>query len=231
MKTNISKAMLSKASLSKDIVNKMRSDIIVGKYSTGTRLREKDIADSYDVSRGTVRSALQELSSEGLIEFLESGGCIVVGIDEKIIQDTYMFRQLLELQAAEIILERNDLSYVPLADVLSKYSQNEESIHQRSEDVSYYIDADMQFHMAFVEAAGNRPIYRAWCSLAPVIKTLLSINLNKDYLERFSSKFYENHKAILDYAILHDRRLIDEIKGQMKSGMEMCLQNIRQLKR
>ena len=229
MRTSISKALITKESLSKDITNKLRSEIIIGNYPTGTRLREKNISDQYDVSRGTVRSALQELSSEGLVEFLDSGGCIVVGIDEKIVRDTYMFRQMLELQAAEIILTSDDLSYMALADVLREYSDKEKDEGYLKDPISFCIDMDTRFHMAFVESAGNRPIFRAWCSLAPVIKTLFSINLTDEYMVHFVERFYEHHKAILDYAVIHDRRLIDEIKSQMQNGMERCIDNIRYL--
>ena len=222
--------MITKSTLAKNTSNKLRHDIIIGRYQSGMRLREADLADQYEVSRGTIRSTLQELSTEGLVEFLDSGGCVVVGLDEKMIRDTYLFRQLLEVQAARIILQKNDISYAAMADILSEYSRKEDCEEYRNNPTEYCISMDMEFHMAFVEAADNRPILRAWCSLAPVIKALLSINLTEDYRNRFAERFYEHHKAILDYAILHDSRLIDEIEGQMKNGEEMCICNLNNLK-
>lgn len=230
MKTSISKTMITKSTLAKDISNKLRHDIIIGQFQSGMRLREAELADQYEVSRGTIRSTLQELSTEGLVEFLDSGGCVVVGLDEKMVRDTYLFRQILEVQSAQIILQKNDISYASMADILSEYSRKEDNEEYKNNPTEYCINMDMEFHMAFVEAADNRPILRAWCSLAPVIKALLSINLTEEYRNRFAERFYEHHKAILDYAILRNRNLIDEVKSQMSTGVEMCIENLRNLK-
>ena len=226
MKTNVSRAMLNKDSLSKQILNQLRNDVIIGKYKKGTRVLETDLANAYGASRGTIRFALQELSNEGLAEFLESGGCVIVGIDEKTAHDSYQFRKMLETEAAEIILEKSNLIYTPMAEVLDQYSKRESDPSFQNNPFAYCIDLDLRFHQAFMEASENRPIYRAWCFLTPVIRTLLEINMTEEYYLQFTEKFYDHHKIILDYAILHDRRILDEISSQIKNGMEMSIKNL-----
>ncbi len=231
MKTNYSRAMIGKDSVAKSVLNQIQKHIIIGKYQQGARLLETELAATYNTSRGTIRSAMQDLSNEGLVEFLDSGGCIVIGIDEKIIRDTYELRGMLELQAANIILSRNDVSYMPMLEVLEQYNKRETNPDFLADPNSYSIGIDMQFHQALMRSAGNRPILRAWCSLVPVIRTLLEINLTEDYHKPFSERFYKHHKAIIDYAILHDKRMLDEIQEQITTGMERSIDKLSKLKK
>ncbi len=230
MKTNYSRAMIGKDSIAKAVLNQLQRDIIIGRYQQGSRLLETELASTYNTSRGTIRTAMQDLSNEGLVEFLDSGGCIVVGIDEKIIRDTYALRGMLETQAANIILSRDDVSYLPMLEVLDQYNKRESNPDFLSDPNSYSIDIDMQFHQALMKSAGNRPILRAWCSLVPVIRTLLEINLTEDYHKPFSERFYNHHKAIIDYAVLHDKRMLDEIQEQITTGMERSIDKLGKLK-
>ena len=49
------------------IQDKLRKDIIMGKYRKGDRSVEAELAEAFDASRGSVRSALQALEGEGMI--------------------------------------------------------------------------------------------------------------------------------------------------------------------
>lgn len=231
MRTNVSKALLDKDSLSKQVLNQIRKDIILGTNRGRKHFVEIELAEKYNASRGTIRSALQELSSEGLVEFLNSGGCYAIEVNEKFIRDTYRFRQLLEIEAAKLILKKEDVVYTPLTEILDLYVKRSDNASFKSNPVNFCIDLDVRFHRAFMEVADNRPIYRAWCSFMPVIRALLEINVNSEYFVEFTEKFYVNHKKMLDYAILRNELLFDEIKKQTDAGMTMCVTIIRNLQK
>ena len=65
---------------------KLRSDILDGTFSPGERLPEIALAERYSVGRGSIRSALIELRSEGLVEIEANRGAMVrrIGLDEAI---------------------------------------------------------------------------------------------------------------------------------------------------
>ena len=65
---------------------KLRSDILDGTFSPGERLPEIALAERYTVGRGSIRSALIELRSEGLVEIEPNRGAMVrrIGLDEAI---------------------------------------------------------------------------------------------------------------------------------------------------
>jgi DNA-binding GntR family transcriptional regulator len=227
--TRYSKILIDKDSVTKRVLNELRKEIITRSYAPGARLLETKLAEKYDVSRGTIRSVAQELSNEGLVEFLATGGCVVVGIDEKVIRDTYSFRCLLEQQAGSILIASPSIRYTPMVEVLDLYTQREKEEAYQKNPLEYCADLDIQFHQALVACAENRPIYRAWCALSPVIRTLLTLNITEDYWDEYVEKFYDHHKIMIDYMILRDQRLLDEIQEQLLSGVEKAVRQLASL--
>lgn len=62
----------------------LKKDIVSGKYQKGSKLpTEKEIMATYDVSRITVREAMNKLLSEGLIERTRGRGTTVAANQEK----------------------------------------------------------------------------------------------------------------------------------------------------
>lgn len=230
MKTNYSKAGIDKDSVAKRTLIELRRKIIQGSYPQGSRLLETELAAACGTSRGTIRNTLLELSGEGLVEFLDSGGCVVVGINEKIVRDTYSFRGILETEAANILLSGGDYSCTTMMSVLDQYLNRDSAPLFHTDPYGYCVKLDMQFHQAMVAAAQNRPIYRAWCSIAPVAEELVIMNVTPTYWEAYIDRFYSRHKKMLDYVILKDRRLLAEIKQQTQDGMEMSVRNLRQIR-
>ena len=49
----------------------------MGKFKTESRLKEKEIAEEFEVSRGPVREALRELAQDGLVAITAHRGAIV----------------------------------------------------------------------------------------------------------------------------------------------------------
>lgn len=230
MKTKVSKVLIDKDSVVKRVLKQVRTHIIMNKYPAGSRLPEIDMAATYNTSRGTIRTVLQELSNEGLVEFLDNGGCVVVGIDEKTIRDIYSLRMLLEVAAAEAILANPQPSILPLAKVMDLYTKREEDPLYHTNIQEFYIDLDLKLHQAFVSLAQNRPMLRAWNSMSAVIRDLLLINLSDEYQEEFIEKFYDHHQILLDYAILKNPKLVDEIKGQIEKATELSVKKLALLR-
>jgi|LSQX01.2.fsa_nt_gb DNA-binding GntR family transcriptional regulator len=230
MKTNSSKLGHGKKIPASVVLDELRTHLINGHYVHGERLLETRMAETYGVSRGTIRSVLQELSSEGLVEFIDSGSCVAVGINEKTILDIYDLRRQLELKAADIILQDTNNLCLPLVKVLANYDNRHEDSLFKQNSILYTIEFDLKFHEAFMFCSQNRPIFVAWCSMAPVIRTLLSINVNSDYWISYEERFYTNHKTILDYAITKDSRLLKEIERQISAGVENSVRQFRTIR-
>jgi len=71
------------------LASDIKSAIITGDLSPGDRLVENDLAEQYQVSRGTVREALRLLASQDLVETVRgrTGGTFVARIEPERISD------------------------------------------------------------------------------------------------------------------------------------------------
>ena len=83
-------------SLSSRVFQRIRDDILKGKYKENDELRENTIGKELGVSRTPVREALRQLELEGLVSIIPNKGAYVTGISPKDVSDIYMIRSMLE---------------------------------------------------------------------------------------------------------------------------------------
>jgi DNA-binding GntR family transcriptional regulator len=95
-KKDLKHEVTDKYSLRGRVFNRIRDDILNGKYSDGEELKEVAIGKELGVSRTPVREALRQLELEGLVQIIPNKGAYVVGISVDDIHDIYMIRSKLE---------------------------------------------------------------------------------------------------------------------------------------
>ena len=185
------------------IQEQLRKNIIAGKYRKGDKIVETDLAEEFGASRGSVRSALQALESEGMICMLANGRKEVTGFTQKEARDMYELRWTIENRAVEIAWERKTMNFTPLLTVLKKI---EECTETMSAETDWY-DLDLQFHRALVLAADSAPLLKAWEITMPTMYALLEFNTSIDYRENYIAEFLPKHKKISEMIITGDERI------------------------
>ena len=83
-----------KYSLRGRVFQKLREDILSGKYREHEELKEVAIGEELGVSRTPVREAFRQLELEGLIQIVPNRGAYVTGITAKDVKDIYMIRRV-----------------------------------------------------------------------------------------------------------------------------------------
>lgn len=96
----------SPASLKDQAVTALRRAILEFRYSPGQRLVERDLMEDFGVSRTTIREALGELRSEGLVTLTPHRGASVSVPTAQEARDLYEIRFRLEPLIIERFLER-----------------------------------------------------------------------------------------------------------------------------
>ena len=96
------------APLRRKIAASLRAAIENGGLPPGARLVEKDLCQQLNVSRTSLREAIRELESEGLLITGVGGGVAVAGMTEAEARNIYRVRGALEALAAEQFAERAD---------------------------------------------------------------------------------------------------------------------------
>src|SRR6478735_7389624 len=81
---------------------RIRELIISGDFAPGSRLRERELSQSLEVSRVPVREALQQLEAEGFIDTSPRRGATVKQITLRDVNELFDVRLSLEVLAARL---------------------------------------------------------------------------------------------------------------------------------
>ena len=133
-------------SLADAVVAHIREAIIRGAYAPGQPLIEGTLAEELGTSRGTVREALRELGSLGLVTRSTHKGAVVSTLTATDAEEIYTLRAALESFAAQLAVERGRLD----ESALRMLAERVEAIARAADahDVLGMVAADMDFHTA-----------------------------------------------------------------------------------
>lgn len=96
---------INKQSLEEQAADYLRQQILAGHFVSGDKLTESTLAKDLDLSRTTIRMALNTLSSEGLVSQKPYAGWSVTTLSDHDIWEIYHLRVALESQAAMMAAE------------------------------------------------------------------------------------------------------------------------------
>jgi DNA-binding GntR family transcriptional regulator len=88
------------APVREQVVRRLRDAILSGQFHPGDRLIERELVEWTSVSRTSIREALRQLESEGLVTVLPSRGPVVTVLTEETARQIYAVRAVLEGYAA-----------------------------------------------------------------------------------------------------------------------------------
>jgi DNA-binding GntR family transcriptional regulator len=134
------------------VVRHVRAEIVSGQSGPGKMYSVPSLASDLGVSTTPVREALLELARNGLIEPMRNRGFKVVEPTPEELRHLFEMRELLEVDAAErlALLPRKSRGLGGLTALADSIAASVEQ-----DDVFGYLEADRQFHHAFIAAAGN----------------------------------------------------------------------------
>ncbi|MBR6327175.1 MAG: GntR family transcriptional regulator [Lachnospiraceae bacterium] len=149
---DVKQEVTDKYSLRGRVFQRLRDDILSGKYEVGEELREVAIGEELGVSRTPVREAFRQLELEGLIQIILNKGAYVVGINDTDVRDIYLIRARLEGLAARWAVDR-------ITD--AQLEEMEENVylakfHAEKGHLEQMFDLDNRFHEILYEAAGSK---------------------------------------------------------------------------
>ncbi|WP_382308130.1 GntR family transcriptional regulator [Herbiconiux sp. UC225_62] len=89
-------------SLSAKIYEELRERIIEGVIPAGERIRERELAEEFNVSRIPIREAMPRLESEGFIRTVPRKGAVVTEMTLGDVEELFAVRSSLEVLAARL---------------------------------------------------------------------------------------------------------------------------------
>lgn len=189
------------------VVQRLREDILSGRYKAGDRLNESSIAREFQMSRIPVREALFELREIGLVMSRERRGMFVTSLSEDEVRQINAVRVILEAEALRLARDR----------MTPKIASTLNDLVDRMEHTSCSVaDAaalDLEFHRAIWAAAGND-------YLTSILDPLAAVAFAHNLLERVGPTEKEwrlnHHRALLDVVL--DPKVKD-VEGALKKHL------------
>ncbi len=171
----------------------------------GTALpTERELAAAYSVGRSSVREALRMLESAGVIVAASGSSFVVADRARPLqrslhvvvslrqappLQELFELRRIVECEAAALAAERHDAGELEQMD--SAVEEMAASLAEGRGDV--FIDADVRFHLAVSEAAGNRLLAETMEAIRDVLRSALAAIFE---VPHSAERAIDEHRAI-----------------------------------
>ncbi|MGY8526994.1 GntR family transcriptional regulator [Paracidovorax citrulli] len=135
-----------------EILTLLRARIAKQELAPGTKLREQDVAEEFDVPRPLVREIFAALAQRGLIERIPNRGAVVTRLDPHQLLTIYDIREVLEGLCVRLAtLNRPPEAWQDLVDFFDGPMKR----YVEESDVDAFIEGYGRFRASVIEAAAN----------------------------------------------------------------------------
>ncbi|GAA1393909.1 GntR family transcriptional regulator [Luteococcus peritonei] len=181
-------AAVNRLTLREQVLKALRTAITSGEIPAGADLVETELADSYQVSRGTVREALRTLQQAGLVEGDARGRLRVHQPSPQEVRELFMVRAALETLAVREIAAAPDRDerLARLREVLPP---------EQAKNFLTALDLDLAFHERLCELSGNATLLELWRGLESRMRIVLCTGAEGEPLPLMSGT---HHLPFLD---------------------------------
>ncbi|MGE6631812.1 FadR/GntR family transcriptional regulator [Bacillus sp. NPDC077027] len=216
------------------VYEQLKDNIANGNWEPGSKLpSEPQLQKMFNVSRVSVRSAIQRLRDQGIVVTHHGKGSFV---SEKVgqfdIHDIQMILHLSEKEFLDMMDFRQTIEYKCI-DLAVKHATDEDFENMENalnamlryrDDYKKYSEADFNFHLAIAKASNNKVFYSVIHSIRDLYYryleelnrvigvTLESIEVHLQLFRAIQSRDAENAKEILNQAMEDNIEKINMIK-------------------
>lgn len=166
-----------KKTLSEQIYDELKMDIINQKISFGSKIVNRTLQDKFKVSSSPIRDAINRLYSDGLIENIDNTGATVVKFDINFYLEINEILQGINSTAIKLAFKKSNHSEVK--EELEKYiALQKENIN--NED---YFKYDYEYHKVFVKFSNNSRLKKLYSQFNVLHEILLKFYYEKELVK------------------------------------------------
>jgi GntR family transcriptional regulator, transcriptional repressor for pyruvate dehydrogenase complex len=195
---------LMKKRTSDIVIKKITENILDGVWLPGMKITgETQLAKELEVSRISVREAIERLSSLNVLTKKHGGGTYVNKLQPSLFfntlipmitlaKDDYIeileFRLIFEAESVRLCVERGT------DEIIGRIEKSYKMMVAHKDDCENFTNADLEFHTAITEGTGNSLLIK----LSEVLHDILQYHQRKLYKELGPAGGVIEHKEILD---------------------------------
>lgn len=143
--------IIKRPTLHEELVDRLRNLVVEDALKPGEKVPEKELCESFGVSRTPLREALKVLASEGFVVLQPNRGARVAEVTRKELEDTFPVIARLEQLAGELACAHIDAA--GMAWIEKRHGTMVKAYQVR--DRQSYFQANQDIHQALIRAANN----------------------------------------------------------------------------
>lgn len=217
-----------KGSLAERTYDTLRNAITNLELLPGEPLTEESISEQLGVSRTPIRSALNRLQREGLVDVLPGKGSVVAELTQQEVVDLFHLRVALERLAIQLAVDQCQEENVrELREILKKQLL---ACTSDLKDPRRFMLTDLEFHSYLAKITRNKYLQR---QLEPVLNgcSRYTFAFSSNVLER-SLEVYQTHIRLVDLLKQKDlKRLQDEMELHIREIESNILEALEKKRR
>jgi DNA-binding GntR family transcriptional regulator len=210
------------APLREQVITALRQAILDFQLKPGQRLVERELIEQLGVSRTTVREALRELTSEGLVTVVPQKGAVVATptLDDAV--DLYEVRAALESLVVQRFVERaSDAQVERLQAAVERF--HDASI--RTADIRQILAAKDLFYDVLIEGAASSALQQLLEGIQARVQVLRATSLSE---EGRTFAAVRELRAVVDAIAARDAELAARLTAEhIRAAAETALIHMR----
>ena len=184
---------------------KLRSLLVEGLIPPGSKLNERDLAESLHVSRTPIREAIKRLAADGLVELIANRGAIAIELSHADVINTFDVIAQLEGYSGELAAQR--ISNTALSELEALQYEMMASYARR--DLSSYYQLNLRIHQLISQAANNSVLTQLFSQANARIEAL---------------RFRSNQNGVKwERAVEEHQEMIDALKARDSERMRKVM--------
>ena len=142
---------IKRPTLHEELVDRLRNLVVEDALKPGEKVPEKELCESFGVSRTPLREALKVLASEGFVVLQANRGARVAQVTREELENTFPVIARLEQLAGELACIH--LDDAGITEIEARHSEMIEAY--RTGDRQEYFSANQDIHQALIRGANN----------------------------------------------------------------------------
>jgi GntR family carbon starvation induced transcriptional regulator len=210
----VSRASKSDANGQRDVLTRLRNDIVSSVFEPGTRLKFAEMTKRYDVGIGTLREALSQLSSEGFVTVEAGKGFKVAPVSAaELIEITDHFINFEKRAVREAIAHGGEDWETNIVAVHHRLSLIEGlPWERRMERHSEWVERHREFHEAIVAACQGKWLFRLRSIMFDQLDRYRFVT--KRAPDGLGGRKFDEHREIMAATLARDADLASDLIEQ-----------------
>jgi len=205
-----------------DVYTELKRQIIELDVKPGEVLHEKDLAESFHVSRTPIREALIRLESEGLVKVSRGRGAYVTEISLQHLKESFEIRSFLAELVGQLCVSRaTDAEYAEMEALIEQIGEENDPVTLRNLDMAFHDLVNQSTHntlLAEILTRLRNQVSRVWDSNIPEGDDHYFSGIHEEFGQVVTAARENDTEKVVRLLRSHLTRFVDEIIGFSARG-------------